>query len=183
MMNRIETQRLVIRNFQEVDWQDMYEYFSDPKVLEFEPYLPFSEDKCKEECKKRAEGENFYAVCLKETNKMIGNLYVSFCDEKFNTWEIGYVFNSKYQGKGYASESVKTMLSYLFNMKNARRIIAMCDPLNVPSWKLLERVGMRREAHFRKEIYFKCNANNQLIWKDTYVYAILEDDVANVNIC
>jgi RimJ/RimL family protein N-acetyltransferase len=177
MMKKLETERLIIRNYHENDWQDMYEYFSDAKVLEFEPYLPFSEEECKVTCKKRAEGENFYAVCLKETNKMIGNLYVSLGDEKFNTWEIGYVFNSKYQGKGYASESAKAMIQYLFSEKNARRIIAMCDPLNVPSWKLLERVGMQREAHFRKEVYFKCDENGQPIWKDTYVYGILESDL------
>lgn len=177
-MEKIETERLVVRNFHEYDWQDMYEYFSDPNVLEFEPYLPLSEEECKTECNKRAKGENFYAVCLKETNKMIGNIYVSQCDEKFNSWEIGYVFNRNYHGKGYATESTKAMINYLFCKKRARRIIAMCDPLNIPSWKLLERVGMQREAHFRKECYFKYDKNNQPIWKDTYVYAILEDDIS-----
>jgi RimJ/RimL family protein N-acetyltransferase len=86
-------------------------------------------------------------------------------------------FQHKYQGKRYAAESAKAMIHYLFREKNARRIVAMCDPLNVPSWKLLERVGMQREARFRKEIYFKCDENGQPIWKDTYIYGILGDEV------
>ncbi len=175
-MNILETQRLFIRKFNEDDWKDMYEYLSDPKVLEFEPYEPFNQEQCKAECINRAKGNNFYGVCLKNTNKLIGNLYINKYDEEFNTWEIGFVFNREYHGKGYAYESAKTMIDYLLHEKSARRIIAMCDPLNIPSWKLLERIGMQREAHFKKEIYFKMDDKNNPIWKDTYVYAILKSD-------
>jgi hypothetical protein len=66
---KLETERLIITNYHENDWQDMYEYFSDSKVLEYEPYLPYSEEQCKVACKKRDEGESFYAVCLKEQIK------------------------------------------------------------------------------------------------------------------
>lgn len=176
-MNLIETERLYIRNFHEEDWKDMYEYFSDSKTLEFEPYEPFTVEQCKAECINRAKGNNFYGVCLKKTNKLIGNLFVDKYSEEFNTWEIGYIFNSKYHRNGYGSESTKAIVDYLFKEKDARRIIAMCDPLNIPSWKLLERIGMKREAHFKKEIYFKKDENNEPIWKDTYIYAILRNDV------
>ena len=53
----------------------------------------------------------------------------------------------------------------------------MCDPRNEPSWRLLEWIGMKREAHFRKEVFFKKDENNQPIWKDTYIYAILKEDI------
>lgn len=172
-----ETERLIVRKFVPDDWQDLYEYFSDAEILKFEPYEPLNEEQCREAAIYRSQSSNFFAVCLKDNKKLIGNLYVQKTDETFNTWEIGYVFNRAFHGNGYASESVNAMMNYLFNQKEARRIIAMCDPLNGPSWKLLERVGMRREAHHKKEIYFKCDTDGNPIWKDTFVYALLKEEV------
>ena len=62
--------------------------------------------------------------------------------------------------------------------EGAHRIYAECDPRNVPSWKLLEKVGLRREAHFRQNIWFHRDKNSDPIWKDTLVYAILENYTA-----
>jgi RimJ/RimL family protein N-acetyltransferase len=63
-----------------------------------------------------------------------------------------------------------------FQNKNARRVIAMCNPLNAPSWKLLERLGMRREGHLRKNIYFKKDQAGNPIWLDSYEYAVLAEE-------
>ena len=174
MMEGIATERLIIRRFRENDWKDLHECFSDERVLEFEPYKPFSEDACKEEAIRRTTDSSFWAVCLKGTNKLIGNVY--FAEQDFNTWEIGYVFNSNYQGSGYATESCMTIMNYAFKGLNARRIVAMCDPKNPPSWKLLERLKMRREGHLKQNIYFFMDENNKPIWKDTYEYGILENE-------
>ena len=61
--------------------------------------------------------------------------------------------------------------------EGAHRVFAECDPRNVPSWKLLEKVGLRREAHFRQNIWFRRNENGVPVWKDTLIYAILENDM------
>ena len=53
--------------------------------------------------------------------------------------------------------------------KGFHRVYAECDPRNERSWKLLEKAGMRREAHFRQNIYFRRDANGDPVWKDTYV--------------
>lgn len=167
----IETNRLILRTFKATDWQDFYEYFSDEKILKFEPFKPFTEEECKEEVIHRSTNSDFIAVCLKDTGKLIGNLY--FAKGDFMTWEVGYVFNSKFYGQGYATESVKAIMDYAFSTLGARRIIAMCDPKNTPSWKLLERIHMRREGHLIQNIYFFEDEDNKPIWKDTYQYAIL----------
>lgn len=60
---------------------------------------------------------------------------------------------------------------------NARRIIAMCSPKNDSSWKLLERLKMRREGLLLKNVYFKTDENNKPIWLDTYEYAILVSEM------
>ena len=173
-MQQLETERLIIRRFKEEDWKDLYEYLSDEKVVHYEPYQVFSIEASQNEAKSRAESSAFLAVCLKENNKLIGNIY--FAKQEFKTWEIGYVFNRSYQGKGYATEAAKAVIAYGFHTRGARRIVAMCNPLNTASWRLLERLGMRREGHLRQNIYFKRDEHGKPIWSDTYEYAILKDE-------
>lgn len=176
-METIFTNRLIVRQFEKNDWQDLYEYLSDKEVVEFEPYDIFTENQSKEEAIYRSNSNSFYAVCLKENNKLIGNLFLDKGD--FDTWELGYVFNRKYQGQGYATESAKALLDYVFTQLGARRIIAMCNPQNEPSWKLLERLHMRREGFLLQNIYFKNDSDGNPIWNDTYEYAILKTEWCN----
>lgn len=173
-MDNLNTERLIIRRFEENDWQDLYEYLSDDEVVKFEPYEAFDSEQAKEETNYRITDDAFYAVCLKDNNKLIGNLY--FCKGDFNTYELGYVFNKNYQNLGYATESVKALLDYAFAKLGARRVVSMCNPINTASWKLLERLKFRREGHLLKNIYFKKDNNNNPIWQDTYEYAVLAEE-------
>jgi RimJ/RimL family protein N-acetyltransferase len=66
---------------------------------------------------------------------------------EFKTWELGYGFNPKFYGQGYATEACKRILKYGFEEKNAHRIVAEVNVKNESSWKLLERLSMRREGH------------------------------------
>ena len=167
----METERLFIRKFTPDDWQDLHEYLSQKEVVKFEPYDLFTEEASKSEAIRRSENDSFWAVCLKNNGKLIGNIYL--CKQDFDTWELGYVFNAKYHNRGYATETAKVLVDDVFRNKNARRVIAMCNPLNTPSWKLLERLGMRREGHLRQNIYFKKDETGLPIWIDTYEYGIL----------
>ncbi|GAE90169.1 N-acetyltransferase [Acetivibrio straminisolvens JCM 21531] len=108
---------------------------------------------------------------------MIGNVYFNQQEPKeFLNWEIGYVFNPQYYGNGYATESCRAVIDYGFKKLKARRIVAMCNPENIASWKLLERLNMRREGHLLKNIFFKRDEKGECIWVDTYEYAILIDE-------
>jgi len=178
-MENIITDRLIIRKFEKNDWHDLYEYLSDKEVVKYEPYDVYSENQAKEEAVRRSKDESFYAVCLKENGKLIGNLYL--CKGAFDTWELGYVFNRKYQGKGYATESAKALLDYAFKHLGARRIIAMCSRENERSWKLLERLHMRREGLLLQNIYFKTDSSGMPVWLDTYEYAILKEECCKQN--
>ena len=71
---------------------------------------------------------------------------------------------------------LSAVIAQAFN-DGAHRVYAECDARNVPSWKLLEKVGLRREAYFRRNIWFHRDEDGEPIWKDTLVYAILEDEV------
>ncbi len=173
-MENIETERLIIRRYTKEDWKDLYEYLSEPQVVKFEPYEVFTEEAAKQEAICRAEMTSFFAVCIKENNKLIGNIYLQ--KGEFDTWELGYVFNANYQGQGYATEAARTLVSKAFEEWGARRVIAMCNPFNEKSWKLLERLGMRREGTLIKNIYFKCDTDGNPIWLDTYEYGILREE-------
>ncbi|KPU44309.1 ribosomal-protein-S5-alanine N-acetyltransferase [Oxobacter pfennigii] len=167
----IETQRLIIRTFLPEDADDLYEYLSEPQVVFYEPYEVFTREECEKEALRRSTDSAFWAVCLKKDKKLIGNIY--FSKQEFDTWELGYVFNIAYQGNGYAGESAIAVIDNAVKQLNARRIVAMCNPQNEKSWKLLERLRMRREGYLKQNIYFKTDINNNPIWLDTYEYGIL----------
>lgn len=173
----LETQRLMLRRFSPDDWQDLFEYLSHKEVVKYEPYETFTENACKQEAVNRSGQDSFIAVCLKENNKLIGNIYFSQQEPKeLLTWELGYVFNPVYYGKGYATEACRDIMDFAFKKLCAHRIVAMCNPDNTKSWELLERLNMRREGHLLQNIYFKNDENGNHIWVDTYEYAILSNE-------
>ena len=134
-------------------------------------------DESRLEAVRRSNDPAFWAVCLKDSGKLIGNLYLA--GQPFDTWELGYVFNARYQGKGYATEAAASLLDHAFGRLGARRVTAMCNPLNTASWRLLERLGMRREGHLIRNIWFKRDEHVEPIWADTYEYAILAEEWHN----
>lgn len=181
-MNCFSTERLIIRRYKEDDWKDLHEYLSNEEVVKYEPYEVYTEEASKEEVINRSKSNFFWAVCLKETKKVIGNIYFDQNGpDDFSTYEIGYVFNSNYWGKGYATEACREFLKYAFETRKAHRVMAECNPLNESSWKLLERLNMRREGCLLKNIYFKKDKNEAPIWSDTYLYAMLNSEYIKLN--
>ena len=176
-MCTLETNRLILRMFSCDDWQDLYEYLSQEEVVKYEPYDIYSQEECKIEAVNRSTNNAFWAACLKENNKLIGNLYFQqLTPENFMTWEIGYVFNPIFKEKGFATEACQRILQYGFNQLGAHRIIGKCNPDNISSWKLLERLSMRREGYFKQPVFFKKTSEGKPIWHDAYQYAILSEE-------
>jgi RimJ/RimL family protein N-acetyltransferase len=177
MVMNLKTDRLILRKFTCYDWEGLYEYLSNETVVKYEPYGVFTEEECRQEAERRSQSEAFWAVCLKENNKLIGNVYFQQQNPReFLTWEIGYVFNPEYYGKGYATEACAGIMRYAFEKWGVHRIIAKCNPENTASWKLLERLGMRREAHFKKPAFFRKTQDGKPIWHDAYQYSILAEE-------
>lgn len=170
-MKQVETERLILRNFAETDADDLYEYLSDPKVVAFEPYQAMTREETIENLKWRISTDEMVAVELKQTHQVIGNIYLG--ERKCENIEIGYVFNRHFWGNGYAAEACMAMMQKCFE-EGIHRIYAMCDPENPNSWKLLERLGFIREAHLSQSVYFWKDADGNPIWKDTYIYGMLE---------
>ena len=169
-----ETDRLVLRRYQKEDIQDLFEYLSDEEVVKYEPHKPLTFAEAKENLAWRISTDEMIAVELKHSHKMIGNVYLGKRD--FEALEMGYVFNRNYWGHGYAAESCRALIQLAFS-HGIHRIYAECDPDNLNSWKLLEALAFQREAYFRRNVYFWKDEEDRPIWKDTYVYAKLNDNV------
>ncbi len=167
---RIETEKLIIRNFELKDKEDLCEYMLQRVNAEFEAYPNFTQQKAEKEIEFRSQSDEFFAIELIEEHKVIGNVYLGKRD--FNSRELGYVLNENYQNKGYGSIACKEIIDNFFTL-GVHRIYAECAPQNIYSWKLLEKIGLKREAHFRKNVSFHNDASGNPIYWDTYVYAAL----------
>ncbi|MBQ6595348.1 MAG: GNAT family N-acetyltransferase [Clostridia bacterium] len=171
----IRTGRLLLRPFRETDFDDLYEFLAQLRDDEFEGYPGITRENGREHLAYRLGSEEFCAIELTGSGKVIGNIYCG--DRDFAAREVGYIVNERYRRQGYAAEAVSAVIAQAFK-EGAHRICAECDPRNVPSWKLLERMGMRREAHFRRNIWSHRDMNGAPVWKDTLIYAILEGEDA-----
>ncbi|WP_100407625.1 GNAT family N-acetyltransferase [Bacillus solitudinis] len=166
----IKTKRLLIREFEFKDWEAVYEYTSDIDVMKYMPEGVFTEEDTKKFVNKNIgdNAEKFPVVTI-DGNKTIGHIvfHKYFGD---HTYEIGWIFNRIYQNKGYAYEAAQAILEFGFEKMNLHRIIATCQPENIPSYRVMEKIGMRREGFFKKCIP---NGNE---WWDEYYYAILKEE-------
>ncbi|PFV48949.1 GNAT family N-acetyltransferase [Bacillus cereus] len=166
----IKAERLLIRKFEFKDWEAVHEYTSDSDVMKYIPEGFFTEEDTRNFVNKNM-GENAknFPVILIGENILIGHIvFHKYFGE--HTYEIGWVFNPKYFNKGYASEAAQATLKYGFKEMKLHRIIATCQPENTPSYRVIEKIGMRREGYFKKCIPH----GNE--WWDEYYYAILEEE-------
>ena len=173
---RLETDNLIIRNHTQSDWEYLYEYLSLPEIYEFEPGEPISAGQARAMIADRSRGDDFLAVALKDDGRMIGHLYFHQSEpEEFMTWELGYIFNPAYQNKGYCTEASSAILQYAFGDLDTHRVEAFCNPLNIPSWRVMEKIGMEREGFFRQKAFFRKDREGNPLWHDCYAYGILNN--------
>ncbi|MFK4789375.1 GNAT family N-acetyltransferase [Microbacterium sp. ZW T5_56] len=85
--------------------------------------------------------------------------------------ELGWVLNPAHTRRGYATEAIRAVRNAAFDQLGAHRVIAACFAANEPSWRLMERVGMRREEYSRASSLHRSGA-----WMDSMTYAILDTD-------
>ena len=151
---------------------------SDPEIVRYVPYPPLSRERAEERLRSIAtmtaiddEAQNLrLAVVLPETDEVVGDVSMWCSPSDRLQAEIGYVFNARFQGRGYATEAVSELLRIGFEEAGLHRITANADARNVASIRVMERIGMRREAHFVQGSYEKGE------WVDEVEYGILADE-------
>ena len=165
-MMYLETDRLRIRDFKLSDIDDLYEIFSDDEVMEYiEPVydrnktLNFLREFC-------IEHKGAFACVNKENEKVIG--YIIFNEYEDKVYELGWIFNKEYWGKGYAYESCDAVIKYAFSEMKIHKIFAETID-NIKSVNLMKKLGMQLEG-----IQKSHTTDNHGNWKDVYLYGLLE---------
>ena len=174
----IETDRLLLRPYEEHDLDALAELLSIPEVMRYLFEEPLSRTEAAATLQLRIpmrrierEGDRLaWVATLRDTGVMLGTVNLTLRSEEHRQGEIGYVFHPDHQGKGYATEAARALLGHGFGSGNFHRIYGRCDVRNTGSAKLMERLGMRREAHFVENEWFKGG------WGSEYVYAILRSE-------
>ncbi|WML32839.1 GNAT family protein [Clostridium sp. OS1-26] len=176
----ISTERLALRGIRISDAESMFKYRSNPQIYKFQGWRPETLKEVKEFiCEKTAKTPNIpdtwyqLGILLKETDELIGDIGIHFIDSDNLQVEIGFTLSLDHQCKGYATEAITGVINYLFSNLKKHRIIASVDPRNTKSIALLERIQMRKEAHFKKSFWF----DNE--WVDDVVYSILREEWIN----
>jgi RimJ/RimL family protein N-acetyltransferase len=167
----LQTPRLVLRPIALADWQAIHRYMSDPIVTRWLPEGTLDEAQTQAFAQKNAgRSARALAVVERESGQLVGHLV-------FHPWfgrathEIGWVISPGQQGRGYATEGAGALLDFAFSALGCHRMVATCQPENVASWRVMEKLGMRREAHFRQGLYQETGE-----WWDEYFYALLADE-------
>ena len=172
----VETERLLLRPFTPADFGSLYSYQSRPDVTHYLVWDARTEDQVREalDTKIRAtsivsEGD-FLALAAesKETGALVGDFTLGLFSREHASGELGYIIHPDHQRRGYATEGGRAVLSIAFEELGLHRVIGRLEPRNVASGRVLEKLGMRREAHFVENEYLKGE------WQSEAVYAILD---------
>jgi [ribosomal protein S5]-alanine N-acetyltransferase len=173
----IVTERLTLREFRNADEADIHEYGGDPEVSTFTDWGPNTPAQTRQVLQERLDAQHGWprrevalAIELLAERKVIGSIDLTIDDRLPRTASFGYVLNRNHWNRGYTSEAARAILRVAFDDLKMHRVWATCDARNVASWRVMEKLGMRREAEFRDDVLQKG------AWRDSYLYAILADE-------
>lgn len=171
----VRTDRVRLRPFVETDLDAMAAYRGDAEVCRFLPFDPQSPADIRGRIghligNTNLEGERGGVVLVIERvsdGPVVGDLVLFHLDPQAGSAEIGWVVSPAASGRGLATEAVRALVDTAFRVYGLRRLTARIDPENVRSVALAERLGMRREAHFVENEWFKGR------WSDELRFALL----------
>jgi ribosomal-protein-alanine N-acetyltransferase len=148
--------RLRLRAFRRSDIEPLYGIYSDPKVMRYWSYPPWTERSQADVYLSRAlaepndDGMLAWAIARLGDDGLIGTVALYQIDASQGRAEVGYALGAVHWGHGYAQEAIRLALVYAFEVLRLRRIEADVDPRNVASCRLLERLGFVREGLLRE---------------------------------
>lgn len=175
----VTTERLSVRRLSDADVSATWEYRRLPEVNHWLTYAPADLDGYGELFADADRRER--TLVVEHDGVVVGDLFVMVKDgwaqrevaegAQGCEGEVGWALDPEYGGRGLTTEAVEALLRLCFEGLGMRRVTAGCFADNVPSWRLMERVGMRRELHAVRE-----SLHRELGWMDGYGYALLADE-------
>jgi len=179
----IETERLRLRFTTPADLPALLALQSRDDVTRWLPWGARGEEQIRESLRMKlaattiaADGDAFtLAIERKDTGAYAGDVVIWAVSHEHRQGEIGYILHPDHHGRGFATEAVRPLLELGFRCFGMRRIVGRIEPRNTASARVLEKLGMRREAHF---------VENELIrgeWQSEAVYALLAAEWARAS--
>ncbi|MGE7625367.1 GNAT family N-acetyltransferase [Viridibacillus sp. NPDC096237] len=173
----IETKRLILRQVTTEDAEDLFTYLSDKDVVKHMGLEPFKtvndvwdEIRWYDSIFKEGTGIR-WGITLKDSGKVIGSCgFLNMLTKHYRT-EVGFELSKDYWGKGIASEALEAVVKYGYQHFQLERIEALIEPNNLPSQKLVEKQGFKREGLLR-HYEFTCGK-----FDDLYMYSIIKEDL------
>lgn len=174
----LETDQLTLRPFTCDDLDDLFAIQSRADVARFLYWEPRDVEQVRQALDEKTretvlddEGQNLtLAVVWRATGTVVGDVHLAWLSREHRQGEIGFVFHPDHQSQGIAREASEVVLRLGFADLGLHRIVGRCDAYNYPSSRLMERLGMRREAHFVHGEIFKGE------WGEEFVYAMLDHE-------
>ena len=174
----IATERLRLRPFGPDDLDALVAIHADPEVVRYlywdvrdrDELRGVLEEKATRSVLQRPGDALNIAAVLADTGELVGDMTLFWHSEEHRSGEVGYIFNPAYTGRGYATEAARALLRLGFEELGLHRITGRLDGRNTASARVLERLGMRREAHFVENERVKGE------WTDEVVYAMLDGE-------
>ncbi|RUP38088.1 MAG: N-acetyltransferase [Acinetobacter sp.] len=152
MTTIIETERLILRTWQEQDADAYFQINQDPKVIEFlrGPLTMEQVNDFIPAVNRHSErhGYTLWAAELKETGELMGFIGLNYTDWESDftpAVEVGWRLGSQFWGKGYATEGAKASLKYGFKQCGLKEIVSFTVPANVRSLRVMEKIGLKRD--------------------------------------
>ena len=174
----IETPRLLVRAFREEDLDDLTAMQGDPEVVRYLPWPLRTREQSQEWLAARIAATTLeadddavaYAVERRSDGRVLGSITLFLRSVEHQQGEIGFVLERAAQGQGYAAEATAAVLDLAFPALDLHRVVGKADARNTASAALMQRLGMRQEAHLRECERFKGE------WGDLVVYAVLREE-------
>jgi RimJ/RimL family protein N-acetyltransferase len=173
----VRTARLVLRDFHPGDWRAVQRYASDADVVRYLLWGPNAETETRAflaraiaQARRTPRQQYELAVTLADGGELIGAVAVRTEDRTHKGGSMGYAFRRDVWGRGYATEAARAILAVGFTHLDLHRIWAMCIPENVPSRRVLEKIGMRWEGHLHENYFVRGR------WYDSLLFAILRHE-------
>ncbi|MBK1813359.1 GNAT family N-acetyltransferase [Clostridium sp. YIM B02505] len=177
----LETERLLLHKFKLSDAECMFKNWATDsevcKFLSWKPQKDLIETKQIVESWVNAYSFDYYnwAIELKSTSEIIGQISLMSLDEKNLSCTTGYNLGRLFWGKGYMMEALNIVIDYLFKEVGINRIEARHNTLNIASGRVMQKSGMRFEGILRQA---KINKYGEFY--DLAVYSILRSDFKEV---
>lgn len=171
-MFRLETKRLLIRDFSEADWEAVQRYAGQENILVYEAWGPNTPEETREfialSRQAAAQLPRFdfdLAITLKASQQLIGGCSFHIFKEATDRGDFGYIVHPDFWGQGIATEAATALMQYMASNRGVQVVEATCDVLNLASKRVLEKCGLEIVHRINDHMFIKGRHRDTFVWE------------------